>query len=447
MGQLAEEYKINEVNLNLRKQFIRFTDKDIKVLKSLAKWVDRIADSVAKEFYDQQFAFSPTRAFFEAHARKKGEELSHLRQRLEQSQAGYFRQVFQEAASGGRYGVDYFERRLHVGQIHNVIDLPQKWYLGSYITYQDLFHKHLVRSYPHRPFFRAKAERAARTVFNMDLQAVVDAFFFDYCSSIGMDLSKVAVTSIEHDLSDYYGPLKSTVRSALEGLARASESLASGSSQLSASAEQLSSGVQEQASALEETSATLKQITSTVQGNADNAGEASRLAVGTGNSSGTTTAVAAMSGISSSSKKIADIITVIDEIAFQTNLLALNAAVEAARAGEQGRGFAVVAVEVRNLAQRSATAAKEIKSLIQDAVERVEEGSDVVKRVAEMIARISTTSSEQAEGVHQVSKAVSQMDQATQSNAAQSEELIATAETMAAQAKELQNLVSQFNVG
>ena len=208
-----------------------------------------------------------------------------------------------------------------------------------------------------------------------------------------------------------------------------------------------------------------EEITGTVKQNADKAKQANQLAVGSRDVAEkggqvVVQAVRSMTEINLSSKKIADIITTIDEIAFQTNLLALNAAVEAARAGEQGRGFAVVVSEVRNLAQRSATAAKEIKGLIQDSVQKVEAGSALVnksgetlneivssvKRVTDIIAEIAAASQEQTTGIDQVNRAVTQMDQVTQANAAQTEELSSTAQSLAAQAEELQAVVGRFKL-
>jgi methyl-accepting chemotaxis protein len=227
----------------------------------------------------------------------------------------------------------------------------------------------------------------------------------------------------------------------------------------------LSSRTEQQASSLEETAASMEELTSTVKQNADNARQANQLAVsasGVAVKGGHVVAqvVGTMSAINTSSKKIVDIIGVIDGIAFQTNILALNAAVEAARAGEQGRGFAVVAAEVRNLAQRSAAAAKEIKTLISDSVDKVEEGSKQVaeagktmdeivgsvKRVTDIMAEITAASQEQTQGIEQINQAITQMDQVTQQNAALVEQAAAAAASLQEQASGLSQVVSVFKL-
>jgi len=244
------------------------------------------------------------------------------------------------------------------------------------------------------------------------------------------------------------------------------DSIAVSSSEIAAGNQDLSSRTEEQAASLEETASSMEELTSTVKQNADNARQANQLAdaaasVAVKGGSVVSEVVGTMESINESSRKIVDIISVIDGIAFQTNILALNAAVEAARAGEQGRGFAVVASEVRNLAQRSAAAAKEIKTLISDSVEKVNQGSRLVgeagntmdeivasvQRVTDVISEITAASAEQSTGIDEVYKAIGQMDQVTQQNAALVEEAAAAAESMQHQSQSLAQVVSVFNVG
>ena len=260
--------------------------------------------------------------------------------------------------------------------------------------------------------------------------------------------------------------MKSSLGEVVTRVRRSSDSVAVASAQIAQGNQDLSARTESQASALEETAASMEQLGATVRQNADSANQANQLAlsaseVAARGGNAVNQVVQTMRGIHESSTRIADIISVIDGIAFQTNILALNAAVEAARAGEQGRGFAVVAGEVRSLAGRSAEAAKEIKQLIQESVDRVSQGSTMVneagetmtevvtsiRRVTDLMSEISAASNEQASGVAQVGEAVTQMDQATQQNAALVEEMAAAAASLNTQAQDLVQAVSIFKLG
>ncbi len=270
------------------------------------------------------------------------------------------------------------------------------------------------------------------------------------------DFRKI-VEGVNETLEMIVSPI-ATVKVAVETISTAAKEIAQGNADLSRRTE-------EQAASLEKTAASMEELSSTVKQNADNAKQANQLATaasGVAVKGGDVVGevVSTMSAINASAKKIEDIISVIDGIAFQTNILALNAAVEAARAGEQGRGFAVVAAEVRNLAQRSASAAKEIKELISDSVSKTAEGTRQVenagntmheivisvKRVSDIIAEIAAASSEQSAGIEQVNEAVMKMDDMTQQNTALVEEAAAAAESMMEQADELMNAVSVFQL-
>ncbi len=268
-----------------------------------------------------------------------------------------------------------------------------------------------------------------------------------------------------NSLMDALNEMQASLVDVVSRVRVASESVATASSEIAQGNQDLSIRTEQQASALQQTAASMEELGSTVRQTADNAKQASQLAVGaslvaTQGGDAVNGVVQTMKQINASSKKIADIVGVIDGIAFQTNILALNAAVEAARAGEQGRGFAVVASEVRSLAQRSAQAAKEIKSLIAASVERVDQGTAMVdragatmvevvssiKRVAAIIGEISEATGEQNTGVEQVSQAVTQMDQATQRNAALVEESAASAASLKSQSAHLVAAVSEFKL-
>ena len=260
------------------------------------------------------------------------------------------------------------------------------------------------------------------------------------------------------DMNDKLVSIVSQVRASTDSIATASGEIAAGNLDLSSRTEQ-------QASSLEETASSMEELTSTVKHNADNARSANQLAIDASQIASrggavVSEVVSTMGSINDSSRKIVDIISVIDAIAFQTNILALNAAVEAARAGEQGRGFAVVATEVRNLAQRSSQAAKEIKGLIDDSVQKVEAGSQLVDKagrtmdeivqsishVTQIMNQITDASDEQRAGIEQVNQAIGQMDQVTQQNAALVEEAAAAAESMQEQAARLTGVVGLFKL-
>jgi methyl-accepting chemotaxis protein-1 (serine sensor receptor) len=294
-----------------------------------------------------------------------------------------------------------------------------------------------------------RALQATRSIASGDLSVPVD--------SRGTDEFAQLLAALDE--------MRSSLSTVVANVRQNSESVATASAQISSGNNDLSARTEQQAASLEETAASMEELGSTVRQNADNAKQANQLALGasvvaTKGGDVVNQVVGTMKGINDSSRKIVDIISVIDGIAFQTNILALNAAVEAARAGEQGRGFAVVASEVRSLAQRSSQAAKEIKSLISDSVERVDQGTALVdqagetmteivssiRRVADIMGEISAATTEQSSGVSQVGEAVTQMDRATQQNATLVEESAAAAESLQQQAQRLVQAVAVFKI-
>jgi methyl-accepting chemotaxis protein len=306
-------------------------------------------------------------------------------------------------------------------------------------------------------------DRTQEVVIEEEVQTMVArAIDGDLTARILEDGKEGFFKSLAAGMNRVVGNMADVVRA----ISTAAAEVGSGADEISRGNVDLSQRTEQQASSLEETASSMEQMTSAVRSSADNAAQANQLAVAARDQAErggavVQSAVMAMGEINTSSKKIADIIGVIDDIAFQTNLLALNAAVEAARAGEQGRGFAVVASEVRNLASRSAEAAKEIKGLIQDSVHKVDDGTRLVdasgkvlqeivigiKKVTDVVSEIAASSHEQASGIDQVNKAVMQMDEVTQQNAALVEEAAAAAQSLTEQAANLTQMMARFEVG
>jgi methyl-accepting chemotaxis protein len=339
--------------------------------------------------------------------------------------------------------------------------------------------KEIVEAAAIRGDFSIKMDLAGKAGYTKELSELLNQL--SNVSETGLnDVLRVANLLAKGDLTETiikeypgtFGEVKAGVNSTVENLkvlvgeiVDATDTISTASKEIASGNADLSQRTEEQASSLEETASSMEQLTSTVKQNAENAKQANQLAIGASDVAGKGGAVVSqvvitMDSINESSRKIVDIISVIDGIAFQTNILALNAAVEAARAGEQGRGFAVVAGEVRNLAQRSAAAAKEIKSLIQDSVEKVENGSKLVaqagqtmdeivssiKRVTDIMSEITSASAEQSQGIEQVNTAITQMDEVTQQNAALVEQAAAAAEALQEQAQNLSVSVGTFKV-
>ncbi|HEY1568598.1 MAG TPA: globin-coupled sensor protein [Solirubrobacteraceae bacterium] len=510
MESLAALYHITPENLALRRRFVGLDPDVIALLGSLQPWADEVADSIAAELTEHAFAFSATAEFFNGFVKSKGITLAEMRKGWHAAQVGHWHAIFGEPAANQPFGTDYFEHLLRVGAVHNNIDLPLKWFLGTYPKYLDAVSHALHRTPPRVAEAKASgwrrrrepaadrdlihaAERAIRIVFNFDQQAITDAFYFDTFATLGVNLSEIQPRAGKHDLSDRGPELKATVNESLHLFIDSSQSMHEVFTQVRETVEQTSHAMNGIAEASSEVARGAEQQAAMLQRSRDLSGEATDATARArelgdlgAQAAGSTNAAMqrarlsgqeAQAGIEELARKsgqIGGILDTITGIANQTNLLALNAAIEAARAGEHGRGFAVVAEEVRRLAEQSGDSATSIGDLIQeiqhgingvvDLVQQTavlaEEGvesseraaqafveiGDAIAGITERVAGMADTSGEIASVAEQSSAAAQEMSSATQETSARSQEVTVSLSELARTADRVLAASTRFSL-
>jgi len=432
-SSLAAFFNINSANLAERRQFIRLGDAERRIMEALIPWAEKNAEAIAREFYDWQFAFGATRRFFEQHARGAGMPLSSLRQALERAQAGYVRSIFTGARS--EWGVEHFEHRLRIGQVHDRIDLPTKWFVASFPEFMRLFKLHLVDEIPDA-VKREEALEVIQRVMNYDMQAVIDSYMLSVFRSIGVRLDTVKVEG-DRDRTEYMADIKTQVGNAIRQIAHSARTLNDSAMRLASVSEKLTQTAGSVAAATEEMSASIREIA----GNSAQASKVAQTAVDTSKGASET-----VRKLGESSKEITQVIKLITTIAGQTNLLALNATIEAARAGESGKGFAVVASEVKNLARQTAQATDGIGRMVENIQGGTNEVIKDIGSVHTVIDQISEHEHSIAAAVEEQSAVIAEISRNAQASSAGAEETRSSADELSRLALQLEELVKAFDV-
>lgn len=407
---LREKFGVSEESVAQRRAFVRLGDSERKIIESLIPWADSVAEQVSHEFYDWQFGFAPTRQFFESIAAMKGTDISTLRVGLERTHAQYWKEVFHGARQN--WDAAYYEKRLRVGQVHDRIDLPMKWYLGAYTEFTRLAREHLSKKF--ETDFVLDAIEALQRVFNFDMQAVGDAYTLSIFESVGVDLSTLSVPR-GGDRAESIGQAKAIITGTVKEVARLAPELKGAASTLTdvstnlgrcadetneqvthaaASAEMVSGSIEMVAAATQQMGGAISEIAESASSAAHHAEQG----VLQGNKAKTL-----LDKLAASGEEIGKAIRLITGIADQTNLLSLNATITAARAGSAGRGFGVVASEVKELSRGTARAADEISVMVSSVQEDVSAAAAALTQIIEVITQISHHQSSVAGAVQEQS--------------------------------------------